>query len=72
LIALVESEGTRPALLPAGPVPERWNVKSVFVETADGPAIGWTGLFAFVGLQFCIKPVSKVGLEAVPVPVNLL
>jgi hypothetical protein len=28
-------------------VPERWNVKSVFIETTDGPAIGWTGLLAF-------------------------
>jgi len=36
------SEGTRPALLPAGPVPERWNVKSVFIETPHGPAISWT------------------------------
>ena len=47
-IAQVESEGTRPALLPAGPVPERWNVKSVIIETTDGPAIGWTGLFGFL------------------------
>ena len=35
-IARIGSEGTRPALLPAGPVPERWNVKSVFIETPDG------------------------------------
>ena len=38
----IGSEGTRPALLPAGPVPERWNVKLVFIETPDGPAINWT------------------------------
>ena len=42
------SEGTRPALLPAGPVPERWNVKSVFIETPDGPAINWTSLLAIL------------------------
>jgi hypothetical protein len=24
-------------------VPERWNVKSVLIETTDGSAIGWTG-----------------------------
>ena len=41
-IAEIGSEGTRPALLPAGPVPERWNVKLVFIETPDGPAINWT------------------------------
>jgi hypothetical protein len=45
-MARVESEGIRPALLPAGPVPERWNVKSVFIETADGPAIRCAALFA--------------------------
>lgn len=45
-IALIGSEGTRPALLPAGPVPERWNVKSVFIETTDGPAIRCAALFA--------------------------
>jgi len=39
------SEGTRPAPLPAGPVPEWWNVKSVFIETPDGPAINCTSLF---------------------------
>ena len=41
------SEGTWPALLPAGPVPERRNVRSVLIETTDGPAIRWTGLFAY-------------------------
>jgi len=46
-IERVGSEGTRLALLPAGPVPERWNVESVFIETTDEPAIGWTGLFAW-------------------------
>jgi len=35
-IAHIGSEGTRSALLPAGPVPERWNVKLVFIETPDG------------------------------------
>ena len=39
-IERIGSEGTRPALLPAGPVPERWNVKSVFIETADGESLG--------------------------------
>ena len=43
-IARNGSEGTRPALLPAGPVPERWNVKLVFIETHYGPAINWTSL----------------------------
>ena len=47
MIARVESEGTRPALPPAGPVPERWNVGSALIETTHGPAIGWTGLFAW-------------------------
>ena len=49
-IARMGSEGTRPAPLPAGPVPERWHVKSVFIETPDGPAISCTsllGLFSF-------------------------
>jgi len=32
-IERIGSEGTRPALLPAGPVPERWKVKLVFIET---------------------------------------
>ena len=45
-IAVVESEGTRPALLFAGPVPERWNVKSAFIETSNGPAISWTSWLA--------------------------
>jgi hypothetical protein len=45
-IERIGSEGTRPALLPAGPVPERWNVKVVFIETPDGPAINWTRPFA--------------------------
>jgi len=36
LIARIGSEGTRPALLPAGPVPERWNVESVLIETPHG------------------------------------
>jgi len=40
------SEGSRPALLFAGPVPERWNVKLVFIETPHVPAISWTGLLA--------------------------
>jgi len=44
-IAGIGSEGTRPALLPAGPVPERWNVISVFIETPHGPAINCTSLF---------------------------
>ncbi|MEI7990100.1 MAG: hypothetical protein WCI88_13770, partial [Chloroflexota bacterium] len=35
-IASIGSEGTRPALLSAGPVPERSNVKSAFIETPDG------------------------------------
>ena len=35
-IAANVSEGTRPALLPAGPVPEWWNFKLVFIETPDG------------------------------------
>ena len=47
-IAVVESEGTRPALLFAGPVPERWNVKAALLGTPYGPAISWTGLFAFI------------------------
>jgi len=42
----IGSEGTRPALLSAGPVPERLNVKLVFIETPHGPAINWTSLFA--------------------------
>ena len=42
------SEGTRPAPLPAGPVPERLNVKSVFIETPHGPAINCTSLFGFI------------------------
>jgi hypothetical protein len=45
-IGRVESEGTRPALLPAGPVPERWNVGLVFIETTYGRAIRWTGWLA--------------------------
>jgi len=45
------SEGTRPAFLPAGLVPERWNVKLVFIETPDGPAINWTSLFAIFVFQ---------------------
>jgi len=47
-IAMGGSEGARPALLPAGPVPERWNVKSAFIETPHGPAINCTSLFAFI------------------------
>ena len=35
-IAGIWSEGTRPAHLPAGPVPERWNVKLVLIETPNG------------------------------------
>ena len=45
-IARIGSEGTRPALLPAGPVLERWNVEAVFIETPHGPAINWTSWFA--------------------------
>ena len=60
----IGSEGARPALLPAGPVPERWNVKLVFIETPHGPAINWTsslGLFLFFqafknGSRFLIWP----------------
>ena len=52
-IARIGSEGTRPALLPAGPVPERLNVKLVLIETPDGPAINCTSLFAY----FCYKQV---------------
>ena len=33
------SEGTRPALLPAGPVPERWNTGFAFIETLDGQQV---------------------------------
>ena len=47
-IERIGSEGTWPALLPAGPVPERWNVKSVLMETPDGPAISWTSPLAFI------------------------
>jgi hypothetical protein len=47
-IALIGSEGTlAAALLPAGTVPERWNVKMVFIENLYGPAINFTSLFAF-------------------------
>ena len=46
--ARIGSEGTRPALLPAGPVPERWNVKLAFIETPYGPAINCTSLFGFI------------------------
>ena len=55
-IGRVGSEGTRPALLPAGPVPERRNVRSVFIETTDGPAIRWTGWLA---LFFLIEAVLE-------------
>jgi hypothetical protein len=44
LIARNGSEGTRPALLPAGPVPEWWIAQLVFIETPYGPAINWTSL----------------------------
>ena len=39
------SEGTRDALLPASPVPERQATESVD-RKSGGPAISWTGLFA--------------------------
>ena len=29
-------------------MPERWNVKSSLIETPHGPAIGCTGLFAYI------------------------
>ena len=45
-IAGIGSEGTRPAHLPAGPVPEGWNVGSVSIETVYVPAINWTRLLA--------------------------
>ena len=46
-IARTGSEGTRDAVLRASPVPERLNVKWVFIETPDGPAISWTSLFGY-------------------------
>ena len=45
------SEGTRPACLKAGPVPEWWNVGSVFIETPYGPAINWTSLLGIIFLS---------------------
>ena len=45
-MAGVGSEDSRPALLPVGLVPERWNVKLVFIETPHGTAINWTSLLA--------------------------
>ena len=42
----IGSEGARPALLFAGPVPERWNVGLVFIETPHGPAINCTSSLA--------------------------
>jgi len=33
--------------------PERWNVKSVFIETPYGPAINWTSLLAHILLPTC-------------------
>jgi hypothetical protein len=36
--ARMDSEGTRPALLPAGPVPERWNVKQAFHRNRPLPS----------------------------------
>ena len=64
-IAQTGSEGTRPAPLPAGPVPERWHVKSAFIETPDGPAISWTsplGLFVFECCKF-ITELLNCGLH---------
>jgi len=46
-IECIASEGTRPALLPAGPVPERWGVKAAFIETPHGPAINWTSWLGY-------------------------
>ena len=54
-IAKAGSEGTRSALLPAGPVPERWHVGLMFIETPHGPAISCTslfGLFVFLVVFF--------------------
>jgi len=46
------SEGTRPAFLPAGPVPERQATDSVDRKSGR-PAISWTGLLAiFIRLSF--------------------
>ena len=44
-IAGIGSEGTRPALLFAGPVPERLITVAV-ARTSLRPAISWTSLFA--------------------------
>ena len=50
-LARIGSEGTRPALLPAGPVPERWNVKSVFIETPDGQRLAGRASSAYIILD---------------------
>ena len=47
-IAGIGSKGTRPALLPAGPVPERWNVKLVFIETPDGQRLAGRARSAYI------------------------
>ena len=33
-------------------MPERRNVKYVFIETTDGPAISWTSLFGHIVFEF--------------------
>jgi hypothetical protein len=52
LIERSGSEGTRPALLPAGPVPERRNVKSVFIETPDGQRLAGRWHYFFLVFQY--------------------
>ena len=61
-IARIGSEGTRPALLSAGPVPERWNVGLVFIETPHGPAISWTSPFG----QYLLESFASQARENTP------
>jgi len=63
-IAGIGSEGARPALLPAGPVPERLNVKSVFIETPDGQRLTGRACWAYLWWQCFIE--AKAGQSGNP------
>ena len=63
-IADIRSEGTRPAPLPAGPVPERWNVKSVFIETPHGQRL--TGRACSAVFLICLARILSTVAAHVP------
>jgi len=56
------SEGTRPALLAAGPVPERWNVKLVFIETPDGQRLAGRARSVYFRFRKSLR--ARVGFRA--------